>query len=359
MLERFEKYFDEWKVVGSFPSGWGPEASDPKRNFPISEKANLELVLAHKKPMYMATMMGMTAFSPRLVVDNAVRAWVIENDPILPGADIEGGEDMFGVFWEYVPITGGSMVRPGNPKIPDITRWEDFIAFPDLDSWDWEGSSAANEKFFSEDRMMRVWLMNGLNERIISLMDFTNVMIAYVDEDMKPGVHRFFDALCDFYDDLIARFRQYYHADVLMFNDDWGTQRGPQFSIDTAREMLVPYIRRIVESCHKNNMYFELHCCGKNDMIAPAFAEAGVDLWVPQEDVNDFDLLYRLIGDKVLLGMLLENDPEMSDEELFSLAEQYVDKYGKSGFVLFHGGFVPNDRLSEYIYYLSREAYDE
>ena len=127
-------------------------------------------------------------------------------------------------------------VKPGQPKIKDVTRWEEYLTFPDLDSFDWEGSARANAPLFHPDRMTRIWLMNGLNERLISFMDFAPAMMAYVDEEQKPGVHRLFDRLCDFYDDLIERFRHYYQADVLMFNDDWGTQNGPQFSLDTARK---------------------------------------------------------------------------------------------------------------------------
>jgi len=142
-----------------------------------------------------------------------------------------------------------------------------------------------------------------------------------------------------------------------MFNDDWGTQRGPQFSIETASEMLVPYIRRIVESCHNHDMYFELHCCGKNDMLAPAFAEAEVDIWMPQENINDFDLLYRLIGEKVMLGMPIEATPETPEEELLALARDFMERYGANGRVFPSSGFVPIPKLDEYLYMLSREAY--
>jgi hypothetical protein len=35
-------------------------------------------------------------------------------------------------------------------------------------------------------------------------MDFERAMLSYVDEDQKTGVHRLFDKLCEFYDDLFA-----------------------------------------------------------------------------------------------------------------------------------------------------------
>ena len=184
--------------------------------------------------------------------------------------------------------------------------------------------------------------------------------MALVDEDQQEGVHRFFDKLCTFYDDLIDRYHRYYGCDVLMFNDDMGTQRGPQFSPDTAREMIVPYLRRIVESCHKRGMYFELHSCGRNDIIAPVFAEAGIDLWMPQENINDYDLLYRLIGDKVALGFPTDSNPGMSDEEAWESAERFMDRFGKYGNVILNSTFPPqHPRIAEFLYYLTREAYAE
>ncbi|MCL2632073.1 MAG: hypothetical protein FWD45_03140 [Coriobacteriia bacterium] len=355
----FEKYAAEFEQIGTYRSGWDASATIPKRNYPITEKQNFKLLLDGGKPMYMPSMSHMTTFAPALVPDNNVRAWVIEANPLPPGSDITGGPDMFGVPWEYVPITMGSMVRPGSPKVPDINRFEDYITFPDLSTWDWEASSEANKDYLTDDRLTRIWVLTGLNERLISMMDFENVMVAYVDDEQKPGVHRFFDRLCDFYDDLIDHYHRYYDAGVLMFNDDWGTQHGPQFSLETAREMLVPYIRRLVESCHKRGMYFELHSCGRNHMLAPAIAEAGVDIWSPQE-INDYELLYNLIGDKVLLTMptgSLSEDP--SDEEILAAAEAFVEKYGDTGRVLPVGSSSApaNPKLLEYLYYLSREAF--
>jgi hypothetical protein len=364
----FDEYKLEWEAAegAGYVSPWGADTNglrmdEPKRNYPITEKENYERIFAGKKPVYMPFMTDMLAFSPRVIPDHLVRAFVLEMDALLPGAaGVEGGLDMFGVEWQYVPITGGSMVKPGDPKIKDITKWEEYITFPDLDSWDWEGSKARNAPLFNPDRMTRVWLMNGLNERLISLMDFANVMVAYVDEDQKDGVHRFYDKLCDFYDDLIDHYHRYFNADVLMFNDDWGTMRGPQFSLATAREMIVPYIKRIVESCHKRGMYFELHCCGKNDILVPAMIEAGVDFWCPQEVINDFDLLYELTRDKLHIAIPTDSTPEMTDEEALESAKRFMDKYGKYGNVSVNPTFpLQHPRVNEFIYYLSRDAYKQ
>ncbi|NLW71145.1 MAG: hypothetical protein GX061_08710, partial [Eubacteriaceae bacterium] len=359
-------YFKEWATEEKgYISPWGKDKEgnfryEPKHNYPISPKENFKRVFSGQKPVYIPLLSDMTAFSPGILPDHRVRAWALEMDSSLPGdPNCKGGEDMFGVFWEYVPVTGGSMVRPGEPKIPDITRWEEYITFPDISLWDWEGSAQRNKAITETDRPLRIWLMNGLNERLISLMDFKNVMIAYVDEEQKEGVKRFYNALCDFYDELIYRYRKYYGADVLMFNDDWGTQKGPQFSPDTAREMLVPYMRRIVESCHKNDMHFELHCCGKNEKLTEVIVEAGVDIWLPQEDLNDMEAIFNASKDSGMYMLLPSGtNPDMSDEQVYEAAEIFMEKYGYTGHIGVGGTFKPSHKnFEKYLYALSREYF--
>lgn len=356
--ELVAKYAPEWEQIGIYDSSWGPDVRDPMRNFPITERENFQRLFQRKRPMYIPVITDMLPFAPRLIVDNYVRAWALEVEACLPGSDCPGGKDMFGVQWDYIPVTAGSMVRGGNPLVKDITHWEDYVTFPNLDKLDWERSARVNAKLFNPRRMNRVWVMNGLNERLISFMDFAEVMVAYIDDEQKEGVHRLFDRLCLFYDDLFDRFHRYYHCDVIMFNDDWGTQRGPQFSPDTAREMLVPYMKRLAQSCHKRGMYFELHSCGKNDLLAPVIQEADVDLWLPQEDVNDYDLLYRLIGQKVFLGIPSDSTPEMTDEEAWDSAQRFYDRFARHGNVILNTTFpAQHPRIVEFLYAITREGY--
>jgi hypothetical protein len=37
--------------------------------------------------------------------------------------------------------------------------------------------------------------------------------------------------------------KKWFNADIVNFNDDWGSQRAEFFSVDTAREMLLPMSR--------------------------------------------------------------------------------------------------------------------
>jgi uroporphyrinogen-III decarboxylase len=72
-----------------------------------------------------------------------------------------------------------------------------------------------------------------------------------------------------------------------MLHDDWGTQNGPFFSLETAMEFFVPPMKIVVDFCHDNGIIFEHHCCGKAESLVPAMAKVGTDYWFPQQAIND------------------------------------------------------------------------
>jgi hypothetical protein len=146
------------------------------------------------------------------------------------------------------------MVRPGLPFVPDLEHWEDDVVFPDIETWDWDGAAAEAAEMRNEGSIVKVVFFTGLFERLISFVGTTNALIGLVDEDAKPAIHRLFDRLCTLYDSIFAKFKRYFHAEVIWFHDDWGSQRAPFFSLDTVNEMITPYLKRCVESAHRYGM---------------------------------------------------------------------------------------------------------
>lgn len=348
---------EELQKIGEYKSTFPGAPGLTKLNSPITPKENYKLLLDGKRPLWMPSGFDYFTLIPSIIPDNVARGFVIEADPF--DRKYAGGKDLFGVEWVYVEQVGGSMVPPGNPKVPDINHWEDYIEFPDLDKLDWEGSSKRHEEFLSPDRMTLVWVMNGLFERLISFMDFENAALAIVDEDEKDSVHRLLSALCDFYDELFDRYKSYYNADIIMFHDDWGSQRAPFFSLNTAREMLVPYLTRVVDSCHKRGMYLDFHSCGKNEILVPAMIEAGIDAWTPQ-DMNDRHMIIEKYGDKLNIGIPIGTPMGATEEEAIEAVESFVKEYGSYGNVIagiFAMGGTQNI-IRDKLYSLTRQSYN-
>ncbi len=314
--------------IGEEPAFLRRGAGRPIYDTPIAPKENLFMSLRHEKPLWMPMGDGTTMICPA-VPDNIARAFVFETEKVPNEIGIVGGFDMFGVEWEYVPTAGGSMVRGGTPKVPDITEWEKYVTIPNLDEIiDWKTISERNKDYGSPRKALSVQILNGLFERLISFMDMSGALVALVDEDEQEGVHRLFDKLCDFYDDYMKHYVEYFHAEHFVFHDDWGSQRAPFFSYDTVEEMLLPYLKRIAASAHKYGCFFELHSCGKNQTLAPLMAEAGVDAWQPQP-MNDFEMIYKSIEGQMAVVIPLDKyvTPEMDKVEMAEKLAAFVEQH--------------------------------
>lgn len=292
----------------------------------MNARENYHQVFEKKTAAWFPVTEDVLFFNPAIFPDNVARGMV--NEVYKPEPGYEGGPDMFGVEWIYVPQVMGSMTKSGHPILEDVNDWEEVIRFPELDVWDWEGCSKRNAGvFYDVDKPSCINIVSGLFERLISFMDYENALVALIDEDSQDAVKALFDRLCSFYDDLIGRIAEYFHTDVIQFHDDWGSQRAPMFSLEICNELLTPYLKRVVESCHRRGILFEFHCCGKNEPLVPAMKEAGIDIWNGQP-LNDFDSLIPVYGDSIVFGVSPEKLPEdVSDEEAWESGRRFVEKY--------------------------------
>lgn len=318
---------DEFNIVGDHISTSEPVLpfKFPKYNTPVTPKENLMAAVEGKMPLWFPTASDFLTVESRTNLDHVARAEIRDLGPVQPEEE-KGGKDLFGVEWEYIPVAGGSMVKPGKPMLEDANDWPDIIKFPDVDKLDWEGCKI-NAPLNESTRSLSVTFQNGIFERLISFMDFEMAILALIDEDQQDAVHALFGKLADMYIAMIKKYREILDLDGVIFHDDWGSQRAPFFSIAVCREMIVPYIKRISDYCHANGMWFQQHCCGKNELLVPAMIEAGVDMWFPQP-MNDTDMLHEKYGDKMMFYITPPAPSEdATDDEIEQLAKEFVAKF--------------------------------
>lgn len=346
----------ELEPIGYVPGPFPGLPPTPVFNTPISRKENFKRFVNGEKPLWMPHAKEFLIYCPACVPDSWARGMVNKSDGPAPLEQL-GGKDMFGVEWEYVPTVRGSMVRPGKPFVADLEHWEDYVTFPDIETWDWAGSAKDTQEMRSDGRIVKVALMSGLFERLISFVDMTDAMIGMIDEDTQPAIHRLFDRLCNLYDAMFAKFKEYFDADMVWFHDDWGSQRAPFFSLDTVREMLVPYLKRVVDSAHKHGLIFEFHCCGQVEMLVPAMVEAGCDMWNGQE-MNDKKKVLQEYGDKLVCDSFPDAlAPDATEAQKIANVQKYLSDY--AGLRTYCGMHFdsPEDEY-RYIYEYSRKAYN-
>lgn len=340
---------EEFEIVGSYPSAWPGFPDSPKYNTPVTPRENFIAMMRGEKPLWIPSSADIVTILPKALPDNIARSKPEENyDP----------RDMFGVEWVFVDVVGGATVKPGNPTMTDANDWIEKIPFPDVDSWDWAKCAADNAPILDGGRVRCASIVSGLFERMISWMDFSYAAEALIDDDQKEAVHAMLSRLCQTWEAIIDKYVEYFQLDMLQFHDDWGAQRAPFFSLATVREMILPYLKRVIDYAHSKGLIVEMHSCGKNELLVPAMIEAGVDTWTGQP-MNDKDMLYEKYGDKLVLGVSpAAVSPDASDEEIFAAAKDFVDKYA-SGFpkkAVLASFFGAPPKMRDYIYELSREA---
>ncbi len=296
---------------------------------PISPRENMRLAY-QKKAMWMPSASDKAWFCPEIIPDDPARAFVIE------GKRYEGqvgGNDMFGVYWEYVPSAHGSIVRPGNPTLTDITQWRDVIKFPDVDSWDWAGSAEVNREYLTNStRYQNLCIFTGWFERLISFMDFGPAAYALMNRKTKDDAKALMDAISDLWIDVVDHAHKYYGdlIDGFTFHDDWGAQDGPFFNARVVNEMLVPYMRRVTDRAHSYGYTTDLHSCGKVEKLLPCIIDAGWDSWDGMA-INDYHALYEEYSDRLIMSAPATECPADADAETqkewaVKYAESYADK---------------------------------
>ena len=329
---------DELEVVGTLAGFMKPE----RYNTPITPRENMLRLYQGKTPMWIPSPWEAASIK-------------IDCDPENVARSPSGGIDGYGVEWIFVKTAGGAMVKPGNPKVPDISEWEKYITVPDPETWDWAGTYEKQKDALSDPTLFTtVTFGSCLFERLIAVMDFENAAMALVDDDQKEGVHRFFRAVTDYRKKYYTLVKKWFDPDGVNFNDDWGSQRAEFFSRETAAEMLVPYVKESVARAHELGMYVDLHCCGFVEGFVPFFIEEGFDTWGGQP-LNDKPKLKRMYPDSLVFTHQIDERRDASDDEIDAAVAKFMEEFGYDNRG-FYGGF--DSRYRRKVYEASRKNYD-
>ncbi len=330
---------------------------------PITVRENFEAMFKGKNPLWMPMTSDSKSFDPRIDPDNIARAFVFDGEEPYDRSKY-GGPDMFGIEWVFVPVVGGSMENPDNPHpLEDANDWREVIKFPDVNGWDWEASAKGNAKWFetNKDYVQTITFLNGTGfERLVSFMGFENAVTALIDEDQQEAVIDLCTEVMEkVYFPYIDNVCKYYPSiDKISLHDDWGSQRAPFFSLATAREVFVPIYKRFTDYVKSKGKIAELHSCGKNDLVVPAYIESGFETWNGMY-MNDKRALFEQFGDKFIFGVdppKVADDMNASKEEIEAGAKEFCEFYIRDGKCHVVGNMMrKNPLFVEAVYRISRQ----
>ena len=309
-------YSKEWQSEGSFP--WIFQRSKPPiEGRPYSIRENYIRCVKGEKPYWMP------AYSTE---SNIIWPDAMEEHPV-PEVD---GYDWWGVNWIMVPTAGGMITKPGTRVISDFANWKEEVEWPDLSLVDFKTDGAKIQKSLDPDRPHIYECVEGIFERLLEMMPFDETLLAFYEE--PELLEEFFQKMADYKIESCGKIFEYYgRVDGVLYHDDWGTQRAGFFSNEMFREQIMPATSRLLKYIKDQGKFIELHSCGKNMQYVPEMIEMGIDMWTPQQPINDPDTLYEKYGDQMTFAFFLPIDAKLDEADVRRVVRDFVDRYGAKG----------------------------
>lgn len=268
--------------------------------------------------------------------------------------------DLFGCVWEWIPEAGGSMLKPGQtPVCADICDWEKSVKWPELDE---ERIKRCCEEVMSKPtyhpgKVNYYDFGQGCTERLVAILGgYEEAMLALALE--PEACSEFMAELSRFHCRMFDLISKYFPTDMILYHDDWGTERSTFFSEQMMEDIVYGPSEIFFKHVKESGVYINLHSCGKIDKFLPYAISLGADFVQLQQRCNDLGEYKKLYGDKLGFDAVL---PGANKELMLDTVKRNVDNVAAGGglFSTIFGGKeeVIWDGLQELNGY-SREFYE-
>ncbi len=326
----------------------------PVFDYPITPRENFQRAVKRENPMWVPTavndfnytMGGVLTGLPDLRFDFPDRCdWT----------------DLFGCVWEWVPSAGGSMEKPNHPPVvDDITEWEKQVVWPDLSE---DRIKASCEKYMSQpyyhpEKMNYYDIGMGCTERLVAILGgYTEAMLALAIE--PEACREFMTELSRFHCEMFDKIAKYLPTDMIMYHDDWGTERDTFFSEKMMDEIVYAPNEIFFKHVKGKGVPIVFHSCGCIKRFLPYMVSLGADFLQLQARANQLKEYKEEYGDKLGFDLPLIG---ASSEEIVQYVKQGIDDLGKNG-GLFSTVFGGDEKIlwdgMQEMYCYSREYYEK
>lgn len=326
----------------------------PKFDYPVSPRENFRRIREFDHPYWVPS--GMTDFN------------------YCQGGDLTGLSDLrynfgrrcvwvdlFGCEWEFIPEAGGSMLCPdAKPVLDDITEWKEKIVWPTLDEERIRKSceEVMSRPTYHSDRMNYFDIGQGCTERLVAVLGgYVEAMIAFAEE--PEACAEFMMELTRFHIRMLDLICKYYPVDMILYHDDWGTEKDTFFSPAMLESMVLEPTALFFDHVRKLGLANTFHTCGNIMRFLPYINDLKPDFLQLQARANDMAYIKETYGDHIGFNFVLRPDPGLTIQETM---RSNIDKWAAGGglFATIFGS-TPEmlwDGLQE-LYCYSREYYNQ
>ncbi len=243
--------------------------------------------------------------------------------------------DHWGVMHRNLPGDPGIMpiVNEKNKVIKDITKWRDYVAFPEIPELDWSDAKKTIADIDRDTTMIMVPTFRGLFERAHCLMTFEDVLINLYEE--PEAMNEFFAAYTDWKLRACEMIIDNLQPDIIHSHDDWGSKTSLFFSPQKFRELLKPHYARLYGYIKKRGVLVQHHADSHLQGIETDMVELGIDMWQGVLPSNDILQIKKNTQGKMLLMGGLEQTvidrAEATEEEIRAEVRKAIDTYAPGG----------------------------
>ena len=277
-----------------------------------------------------------------------------------PVPETTDGYDWWGVYWQWVPSAGGSITKPGTRTIYDLANWENEVEWPDISLVDFEADGKKLAANLDPNRVHIYECVEGLTERLHEMMPFDEFLLSFYTE--PEALERFLQKMADYKIETCEKIFKYYgRVDGICYHDDWGTQRAGFFSNEMFREQIMPATKRFFDYVKSQGKFIELHSCGANTQYCEEMIEMGIDMWSPQMNCNDADVLYENFADRMGFTFNIDILPTDNEQQIREKCDAFVEKYGAKGRIMASAWAAPEQSAiaADEIYNFSLNYYNK
>ena len=215
----------------------------------------------------------------------------------------EPGYDLWGVRWIPQPLAGQMVDEKTPPLISDITQWRSQVKIPDpYSAYDWEEVAKTRSAHWNRETQVGTLIfLEGHFERMHSLMGFEDALCAFYDEYAENAIRDLFSEITAYKFKCLDLAKKYFNPDVIVYHDDWGTDRSMFFSPDIWRKFIKDEFKKVVDETHRLGMRFELHSCGHIQEVIGECVDIGIDsIQTLQYPQNDIEYVKKNWGDRLV-----------------------------------------------------------
>ena len=265
-----------------------------------------------------------------------------ENGPL------EGGLDGFGCGWvKTASAMGAGTPAPGDPVLSDVTEWRDYVKFPNVAEFDWEGLAKQQlAQFNPEAQVINYGCWNGQFLRFTHLLGFEEGLISLMTE--PEASEELLSAITDYRIETLPYIKKHFNPDYVTIYDDVATGINLFMPPAVYEDLIAPQHKRWFDAVRDLDMVPSIHICGHCESIVPGLVDEGTDVWEICEPMNDLPALSEQVGDKLAFfgGLSMQSELALkvpTDEELKQATRECIDKYGPSGNYGFMGMLMFED----------------